>query len=161
MTPTFLAGTSRPPAASTVRVKICGLRSLEHAVAALDAGADFLGFNFAPVSKRRVDAGVARRAIEACRALPGERLRTTDGGMVGIFVNQPPAVVEGLARACALDMIQLSGDEDAAYCREISLRTGLPVIKAVRLGGVDDAARVAAYTGDGGVTAILADAPVA
>jgi phosphoribosylanthranilate isomerase len=51
------------------RVKICGVRSIEIALGAAEAGADLLGFNFAPVSKRRVELAVARAAIDAVRAL--------------------------------------------------------------------------------------------
>jgi phosphoribosylanthranilate isomerase len=156
-----------------VVVKICGLRSAAVARAALEAGADLLGFNFAPVSKRRVDPEVARLAIESCRAMDGGSATTPEGvvrpgwsgplpprGMAGVFVDQPLAEVAAIARRCALDAIQLSGEEDVAYCRAIAAETGLPVIKAVRLGRPDAAGRLEAYAGDGSVAVLLTDAPV-
>jgi phosphoribosylanthranilate isomerase len=167
-------------------VKICGLRAPGAAVDAAAAGADLLGFNFAPVSKRRVAVEVAREAILAVlgqgfaahepgltpparqlapgarREATGLRRRTPAGpGMVGIFVNQPLAEVTAVARSCGLDAVQLSGDEDAAYCRAVGSATGLPVIKALRLAGPDDERRGAAYVAAGGVAALLVDAPVA
>jgi phosphoribosylanthranilate isomerase len=139
-------------------VKICGLRSVDAALAATAAGADFLGFNFAPVSKRRVDPGVAAEAIAASRSA-GDTLG--DAAMVGIFVNQPADEVAALAASCRLDCVQLSGSEDATYCAEVAARTGLPVIKAIRLGVPDEAAQVERYTGDAAVDLLLADAAVA
>ena len=51
-----------------IRVKICGIRSVDVALACAGAGADFLGYNFAPVSRRRTDPSTASRAIEALKA---------------------------------------------------------------------------------------------
>lgn len=60
-----------------VRVKICGVRSTDAALAAVDAGADLLGFNFAPVSKRRVELRAARAAIDAVRTQAAGTSRLT------------------------------------------------------------------------------------
>ena len=133
-----------------MKVKICGIRSTEGAVEAARAGADFLGFNFAPVSKRRVDLEVARTAIAACQSVSG---RTE---MVGVFVNQPLDEVAQIARDLGLHYIQLSGDEVPAYCSEVTTRAGTPVIKAVRLGRPHEASQIEVY---GGVSDfLLADA---
>ena len=150
----------RPPAATAqpAVVKICGIRAVAAARAAATAGADLLGFNFAPVSKRRVDRAVAQAAIQAVREQPPAAGRPA---MVGIFVNQPPDEVAALAQECRLDYVQLSGDEDAAYCWAVAALAGLPVIKAVRLGRPEEAGRVEAYAGGGAVAAILADAAAA
>jgi phosphoribosylanthranilate isomerase len=139
-------------------VKICGIRSVDAALAAATAGADLLGFNFAPVSRRRVAPELARQAILAVRQRAAAR---RPPAMAGIFVNQPPAEVAALAAGCALDYLQLSGDEDVAYCREVAALTGLPVIKAVRLGLPDGAARAEEFAACGAVRALLADAAVA
>ena len=147
-------------------VKICGLRSAGLAIGAARAGAGLLGFNFAPVSKRRVAVEVAREAIAACRA---ELATDAPAGgearavplMVGVFVNQAPAEIAAVARTCGLEAVQLSGDEDAALCREVTLLTGLPAIKAVRLRGPADAGPAADYVEAGGAAALLVDAPVA
>ena len=139
-------------------VKICGLRSVERAVGAAGAGAGLLGFNFAPVSKRRVEVDVAREAIAACRAAPAAGAAPV---MVGVFVNQRPATIAAVAAACGLDAVQLSGDEDAALSREVAALSGLPVIKAVRLHAPADADLAAHYAAASGVAALLVDAPVA
>lgn len=110
-----------------MKVKICGIRSVEAALAASRAGADFLGLNFAPVSRRRVEPGVARRAIEACRQVAGTPQ------MAGVFVNQPVHEIAEIARELRLDYVQLSGDEDADFCADVAVRTQRRVIKAVRL----------------------------
>ena len=130
-----------------MKVKICGVRSVEVALAASRAGADFLGFNFAPVSKRRVELGVARDAIAAACTNGSTRA-------AGIFVNQPLDVVVRIAREAPLAYVQLSGDEDAAYCRAVTGETGVPVIKAVRLTQDDSGARSFA----GAAEIFLADA---
>jgi phosphoribosylanthranilate isomerase len=135
-------------------VKICGLRSPEAARAAVQAGADLLGFNFAPVSKRRIDPEVADGAIAAARA-------AGKPGIAGIFVNQPIDEVVTIAAECVLDYVQLSGHEDAAYCAEVTLRTGRLVIKAVRLTAPDEASRIETYTAGSSVRFLLADAAVA
>jgi phosphoribosylanthranilate isomerase len=83
--------------------------------------------------------------------------------MVGIFVNQPVDEVVALASACGLDYVQLSGEEDAAYCRAVWERSGRAVIKTLRLGGPQsDGAEAAAeaYAADGGVAILHADAAV-
>jgi phosphoribosylanthranilate isomerase len=141
-----------------VIVKICGIRSLDAARAASDAGADLLGFNFAPISRRLVGLDAAREAIDGCRAAGAGRHVPR---MVGIFVNQPLANVSATARDAGLDFIQLSGHETPDFCRAVVDATGLPVIKAVQ---VHDAASLAVaerYVRDGMVTGLLADAPVA
>jgi phosphoribosylanthranilate isomerase len=80
--------------------------------------------------------------------------------MVGIFVNQPLTEVAALARRCGLDYLQLSGEEDAGYCRRLATDTGAPIVKAVRLGRPDEAARVEAYIAGGNVAVLLADSAV-
>jgi phosphoribosylanthranilate isomerase len=147
-------------------VKICGLRSAGQAIGAARAGAGLLGFNFAPVSKRRVAVEVARDAIAACRAEVAAAGPVAGGGravplMVGVFVNQAPAEIAAVARTCGLEAVQLSGDEDAALCREVARLTGLPAIKAVRLRAPADAGPAADYVEAGEAAALLVDTPVA
>ena len=129
-----------------MKVKICGVRTVDAALAAASAGADFLGFNFAPVSKRRVDREVARKAIDASRHLPAAP------AMAGVFVNQPLHEVAEIARDLGLDYVQLSGDEDVDYCRTLAAETARPVIKAVRLAEPDGTERAAAA---GSVASVL------
>lgn len=104
----------------SVRVKICGIRSLEGAKAALDAGTDFIGFNFIPTSRRCISE---ERALEIADALRGKIV------LVGVFQNQPLAFINETIGAVGLDYVQLHGDEDNAFCRNV----GAKVIKAFRL----------------------------
>ncbi len=101
------------------RVKICGIKSVEEALAASEAGADAVGFVFAK-SPRRVDTA---KAAEICRVLPPFVSR------VGVFVNEKRDVVKDIASSCGLTVLQFHGSEDGEYCGGFSL----PVLKAVRI----------------------------
>lgn len=111
-----------------VRVKICGVTSVEDARAAVSAGADMIGLNFYPGSKRCI---TLERAREIVAALPSHVWR------VGLFVNADRGEIDRVQRELALDAIQLHGDEDPALCQGFAV----PVIRAVRLRGAGDAAR--------------------
>lgn len=103
-----------------VRVKICGITDEATALAAAEAGADALGFVFAP-SRRRVTPEQAR---DITGQLPPFVAR------VGVFVNTPPGEVREIAGYCGLTAIQLSGDEPPGYRLEVNL----PVIRSLRVG---------------------------
>jgi phosphoribosylanthranilate isomerase len=108
-------------------VKICGLRTIEHALAALEAGADLLGFIFAP-ARRQVSPAEVAAIGAAVRAAPGgDRV-----GLVGVFVNEAPERMAATTAECGLDAIQLSGDEDEQVLCELPPAR---IIKAVRLAG--------------------------
>ena len=111
-----------------VKVKICGVRRLAEAQAALDAGADFLGFVFYPPSRRNLAPKGARDLVAAIR----ESAPRSDWAAVGVFVNEPAAEVNRIAALCGLDYVQLHGTEQAAYCAAMER----PVIKALRLSDV-------------------------
>jgi len=93
-----------------VKVKICGLREERDVIAAAVAGADYLGFIMAP-SRRRVSLGEARALVRSAR-LVGRALCA-----VGVFVGAAADDVNRAADYCGFDFVQLSGGEDAAYCR--------------------------------------------
>lgn len=90
---------------SHVRVKICGLTNLADALAAADAGADYLGFIFYAPSKRAVTVAQVQPIVAALRA------RATCPRLVGVFVNADAGAVAATLAACDLDYAQLSGDE--------------------------------------------------
>ena len=102
------------------RVKICGITEESHALAAVGAGADFIGLVFAPSSRRITPA----KAYEIASAVK-KNSNTTK--VVGIFVNAPQSMVNKVADFCGLDWIQLSGDESWEYCRDVIK----PIIKAI------------------------------
>lgn len=115
-----------------VTAKICGLTSAGDARAALDAGADFLGFVFFPGSPRclPVDAAAWVREI---RGVP----------RVGVFRNQDEAFVARLAAEANLDLIQLHGHEAPGMCARLGGRAH--VIKAIPVGDTVDRDLVEEY----------------
>jgi phosphoribosylanthranilate isomerase len=86
-----------------MHVKICGLTTLDDALRAVEAGADYLGFNFYPASPRYV----TDRACE--RMVAGLRSRAAGVTLVGIFVDTPAAEAARALDACGLDLAQLHG----------------------------------------------------
>ncbi len=107
---------------SSTRIKICGIRDKANALAAVDAGADFIGLVLAP-SKRQVTPALAHELASVVK-------NSSDTiQVVGVFVNAPTLQVNELADFCALDWVQLSGDESWEYCSEV-LR---PIIKTIRI----------------------------
>lgn len=109
------------------RVKICGIRTIEHAQAVADAGADMIGLVFAP-SKRRIEPEQAAEIAASLRATRPNRMPI----LVGLFVNETPERIATTAERCGLDGIQLSGDETVDI---VDALPELPVLKAVRLAG--------------------------
>ena len=108
------------------RVKICGIRDKIQALAAVEAGADFIGLVFAP-SQRQVSPAQARKIASAVRESGHPDYIGTE--VVGVFANMSASEVNETADYCALDWVQLSGDESWEYCRRINR----PVIKTVRV----------------------------
>jgi phosphoribosylanthranilate isomerase len=93
-------------------VKICGITSLDDALAAVAAGADALGFNFYKPSPRYI---TPQRACEIIEQLPDSLLT------VGVFVNEEsPDTVRGIGREARIKALQLHGDESPEFCRELA-----------------------------------------
>jgi phosphoribosylanthranilate isomerase len=106
-----------------VFVKICGITNLDDALAAVDAGADALGFNFYTGSSRFITTSAARSIIEK---LPAGVLT------VGVFVNESgPEDVGRMAEEAGVGAVQLHGDESPAYCEALRSRF---LIKALLAG---------------------------
>ena len=124
---------------SAVRSKICGITRIEDALAAVEAGADAIGFVFYAKSPRAVTFQQARDII---KALPP--FVTT----VGLFVNASRCELGELLDAVPLDLLQFHGDETVAECEGWHR----PYIKALRVKAGDDiAAAVDAYPSASGV----------
>ena len=105
-----------------VRVKICGITNAADALAAIDAGADLLGFNFYEKSPRHIDRA---EAAKIRRQLP-KKIEA-----VGIFVNAPPADVAKVCQSLKLNAAQLHGDESPETVAEVA--SSLTVWKAFRV----------------------------
>lgn len=104
-------------------VKIDGLRDPEHAVAAAKAGADLIGFIFAP-ARRQVTAAVARTCIAAAREAVTERSVLS----VGVFVDASVGEMANISNEAGLDAIQLHGAEPPELLRHLPV----PALKALR-----------------------------
>jgi phosphoribosylanthranilate isomerase len=89
-------------------IKICGITTLDDALQACEAGADALGFNFWPRSPRYIGPGAAASIIER---LPGNVLTA------GVFVDEPAARIEQIAREAGLDVAQIHGPAEAPRMR--------------------------------------------
>jgi len=105
-----------------IRVKICGITNLPDAKAAVEAGANSLGFNFYEKSLRRV---VTADAAQIRSKLP-EGIEA-----VGVFVNAKPADINSLRAFVRFETAQLHGDEDPNTVSRVA--SSLPVIKAFRV----------------------------
>jgi phosphoribosylanthranilate isomerase len=132
------------------RIKICGVTRPEDAARAAAAGADFLGLNFWPPSKRYLAPDRAPALAAAARAAGTAQL-------VGVFVNQALDDIAAVARAAGLDILQLHGDETPADATALAAATGLPVWKAISVGAPGDLDGLDAWP----AAAFLLDAPPA
>ena len=103
-----------------VRIKFCGIRSLEDAEAAAKAGADLIGVNFVPGSPRQVDIATAEAICKAVSSPGLER--------VALFRDATWEDIEHVLRRCDFDRVQLHGDETEEEVEQVDL----PVIKAIR-----------------------------
>ncbi len=114
---------ARPP-----KVKICGLTNFDDAAAAIEAGADLLGFIFYEKSPRFIEPDQAKHIVaELHQAYPTDpqtpRYRT-----VGVFVNRPAAYIAAIMALVGLDWAQLSGDEPVVVLEQLQRRA----YKAIR-----------------------------
>ncbi len=125
-----------------MQIKICGIRDIDTALVAAEAGADAIGLVFAQ-SRRHV-------SLEEARAITGAAPPFLT--KVGVFVDEDPVRVNELATACGLDLVQLHGQESPVVCAA-STR---PVIKAIRVTDASSLAELEAYR----VAAFLLDAAV-
>jgi phosphoribosylanthranilate isomerase len=104
-------------------IKICGIKTESPALAAAADGADFIGLVFTRSPRQITPA----RANKIVAVLKDGRQPAPE--LVGVFVNTPPDIVNHIAKFCHLDWVQLSGDENMDYCREITY----PIFKVMRI----------------------------
>ena len=127
------------------KVKICGITSAEDAAAAVEAGADALGFIFYRKSPRYIQPSLARQIIMSLPPLVTP---------VGVFVDEEQQAVRNLMDDCGLALAQLHGHESAAYCQEL----GRPVLKALRVKDRSSFLALAEFQGRAGVRGFVLDA---
>ena len=165
------------------RVKICGCRSVETALLAAEAGADFVGLMFAPNSRRRIGVEDASEIVRALGTPLGELeqneppalFRTESDDLrswfehgasaldrmlqrkrpltVGVFAGNDPEEINEIVDECGIDLIQLSGGEPWGAC----LLANRQVIKAVHVAAGEDAAAALGRIETGSAMAVMLD----
>src|SRR5512147_2788916 len=95
------------------KIKICGIKTLDDALAAIEAGADMIGFNFYPKSPRYIDVG-------RCRDIMSRMQRYRHITYVGVFVNASVADIRATMKTCSLNLAQLHGDETSEMVRSLA-----------------------------------------
>ena len=113
------------PSKRPLCVQVCGITRAADAVAAIEAGADLLGFNFYPSSPRYIAPDAAAPIIEL---LPRHVLS------VGIFVDATPREVAAAIAQAKLGLLQFHGNEPARYCGLFAV----PAMKALRVASLAD-----------------------
>lgn len=119
---------------SRVRVKICGVRSMEEAEAAVEAGADALGFNFWPRSPRYIAPDAARSVVRQLSPLISA---------IGVFVNEDRQRIAEIVSDVGLNAAQLHGDETPEFCAGLG---SIKIIKAIRVADDFDCASINRYS---------------
>jgi len=120
----------------SIKTKICGVTSVEDAELAVEAGAWAVGLIFhrpspracAPAEAERIAAAVRRRALVA-----------------GVFLNHPLDQIARVHDRIGFDVVQLHGDEGAAFAAEVGRRTGAKVAKAARVRDAGDVRHLDAF----------------
>jgi phosphoribosylanthranilate isomerase len=158
-------------------IKLCGLREPEHVELASTLGVEFVGLVFAPRSRRRVTVEEAKRALaplgprstapvslvhqgiapgrwfQRCIAALDQRLEERRPLVVGVFADQPPALVNAIIDAAGLDLVQLSGGEPW----ETALALKRPAIKVLHVWPEASAQSLLAHYEIGMAAAVLLD----
>ena len=120
------------------KIKICGLTRTEDIEMVNEFLPDYIGFVFAK-SRRQVSAEQAKELKNKLR--PAIKA-------VGVFVNEKPENIAEIANQGIIDLIQIHGDEDAAYCAQLRKLTQAPIIKVVRVEREDDFAGIEEFDCD-------------
>lgn len=95
------------------KIKICGIKTVTDALAAMEAGADLIGFNFYPKSPRYIDVGKCRDIMSVMR-------RYGHIMYVGVFVNASVEEIRATMEACGLSLAQLHGDESVEMLKRLN-----------------------------------------
>ena len=103
-----------------IKIKICGIRNLEDAIAAAEAGADALGFVFYPESPRFIDPGNVRHIISKLPVFIT---------YIGVFVDEKEDVIRRILRESGIQLLQFHGSESPMLCTRFREK----VIKSIRI----------------------------
>ncbi|PKB71837.1 MAG: hypothetical protein BZY87_03600 [SAR202 cluster bacterium Io17-Chloro-G6] len=125
-----------------IKVKICGIRELDDALVAAEAGADYIGMVFVPQRHRRITADAAKVIVDGVRNSGGSVPR-----IVGLFADQLLDEVNAIVEYVGLDVVQLCGKETVEYAGQVSC----DVIKVVHV------AESATATNDSGTAGRVRD----
>jgi phosphoribosylanthranilate isomerase len=118
-----------------LRIKICGITTVEDALAAVEAGAHALGFMFYERSPRSLSLAAAGKIIALLPPFVAK---------VGVFVDPTEQFVSEAIADCGLDTLQFHGSEPPAFCGKFALKT----IKAFRIQNEESLQSLASYTTD-------------
>lgn len=131
-------------------IKICGIKTLKDALAAIEAGADYLGFNFYPKSVRFIEK-------ESCAKITSVlKKEHPQIRLVGVFVNSPMDEVKNVLETCHLDLAQLHGDEAPEMLESLNGKA----FKAIRLTSESAETSVYPFLKSALLPAMLVDAAV-
>jgi indole-3-glycerol phosphate synthase/phosphoribosylanthranilate isomerase len=125
----------------TTQVKICGLSNPEHINAAIEAGADMLGFIFHEPSHRYIRPTQVPALLEASSSYAQPAHGQARPDLVGVFVNKDASYINDVVEQAGLNYVQLHGTESPDFCQQISR----PVIKAVSLKEQADLSQLSDY----------------
>lgn len=107
-----------------MKIKLCGLKRIEDIEAVNEAKPDYIGFIFAKKSRRYVSTKTAERLKQHLNP---------DIEAVGVFVNEDIDKVIEQAKKQVIDVIQLHGEEDVAYVKDLKEAVDVPIIKAISM----------------------------
>ncbi len=122
----------------TVQAKICGINDETGMRTAVAGSAAFVGLVFYPPSPRSLDPDAAA----ALAAFVPDHVT-----LVGLFVDPDDGLIDDVLAKVTLDLIQLHGSESPERCQALRTRTGLPVMKAIKIGDADDVETASTYEG--------------
>jgi len=122
----------------SVLTKICGITAPDALTAAIDGGAEFVGFVFYPPSPRCVSPGEVLRMTEA---------RGISVRKVGLFVDPTNKELEDVLNRVPLEMIQLHGSESPDRATEIKMEFGLPIMKALSISNSKNVSKAMEFEG--------------
>jgi len=122
----------------TVQAKICGINDETGMRTAVAGGAAFVGLVFYTPSPRSLDPDAAA----ALAAFVPDHVT-----LVGLFVDPDDGLIDDVLAKVTLDLIQLHGSESPERCQALRTRTGLPVMKAIKIGDAEDVETASTYEG--------------